>query len=76
MIAGSTLSTAVIALILGYVGIVFMVSNLYVAARKRRLHAEDRQDQPAADKSQKYSKEVQVEPVVLHQEVVGAHFES
>ena len=60
MLAGSTLSTAVVALILGGVGIVFTVFNLYVAARNRRLDEEDKQDQRAAELSYKYSKEVQV----------------
>jgi hypothetical protein len=65
MLAGSTLSTAIIALILGGVGIIFTVFNLYVAARNRRLDEEDKQDQRAAEQSYKYSKEVQVEPVVF-----------
>ncbi|DBA97048.1 TPA: Lipase-like pad4 [Trebouxia sp. C0004] len=59
MLAGSTLSTAVVALILGGVGIIFTVFNLYVTARNRRLDEEDKQDQRAAEQSYKYSKEVQ-----------------
>ncbi len=57
----------------GSVGVIFTVFNLYVAARNRRLDEQDKQDQRAAEQSYKYSKEVQVEPVVLHQEVIGAH---
>lgn len=64
MLAGSTLSTAIIALTLGGVGIIFTVFNLYVAARKRRLDEEDKQDRRAAEQSYKYSKETQVEPLV------------
>ncbi len=64
MLAGSTLSTAIIALILGGVGVIFTVFNLYVAARNRRLDQEDKQDQRAAEQSYKYSKESQVEPLV------------
>ena len=75
MLAGSTLSTAIMALILGDVGVIFTVFNLYVAARNRRLDEQDKHDQRAAEQSYKYSKEVQVEPVVLHQEVIGAHCE-
>ena len=60
MLAGSTLSTAVIALFLGAIGVVFSVLNLYVAARNRRLDEEDRREQRAAELSYKYSKEIQV----------------
>lgn len=60
MLAGSTLSTAVLALILGGAGLIFSIFNFYVSARNRRLDEEDKKDQRAAEQSYKYSKEVQV----------------
>lgn len=60
MLTGSTLSTAVLALILGGAGLIFSVFNFFVAARNRRLDEEDKKDQRAAEQSYKYSKEVQV----------------
>lgn len=60
MLAGSTLSTAVLALILGGAGLLFSIVNFVVAARNRRQDEEDKKDQRAAEQSYKYSKEVQV----------------
>ena len=70
MLAGSTLSTAVLALILGGAGLIFSIFNFFVAARNRRLDEEDKKDQRAAEQSYKYSKEVQVVDAVLSRYVL------
>ena len=58
MLAGGTLPTAIIALILGGFGVVFTIFNLHVAACNRKLDEEERQNQRAVEQSHKFSKEV------------------